>query len=106
MLEGASYNTSLAHLIEGELYFSPTKHTDDHLMAKWFAEMALRGLQAGSGCTVKAISLNPERTALDKARAVAIARGETPIDWAAEEMLERERADRVRTYTSLNSRAL
>ena len=105
MLEGASYNTSLAHLIEGELYFSPTKHTDDHLMAKWFAEMALRGLQAGSGSTVKAISLNPERTALDKARAVAIARGETPIDWAAEERLERERADRVRTYTSLNSRA-
>jgi len=103
-LETASYNPGLAQLIEGELYFSPTKHTDDHLMAKWFAEMALRGMQSG-GASVKAISLSPERTALDKARAVAVANGETPIDWAAEERLERERADRFRRHTSLNSRA-
>ena len=73
-------------------------------MAWWLAEMGLRSLMSG-GASVKAYSLNPERTALDKARAVAIARGETPIDWAAEERLERERADRVRAYTSLNSRA-
>lgn len=106
-MEGAAYDTDLAKLIEEALYFTPNraKHTGDRLMAWWFAEMGLRSIMSTGG-GVKAISLNPERTAIDKARAVAIARGETPIDWAAEERLERERADRVRTYTSLNSRAL
>ena len=105
-MEGAAYDNDVAKLIEEALYFTPNKakHTGDRLMAWWLAEMGLRSLMSG-GASVKAISLNPERTALDKARAVAIARGETPIDWAAEERLERERADRVRTYTSLNSRA-
>lgn len=106
MLEGATYNPSLAQLIEGELYFSPVKHTDDHLMAKWFAEMALRGLSASAGGGVKVVSLSPERAMFDKAAEVARAAGRTPIDWAAEERLEADRRAAARAYTRLNSRGL
>ena len=103
-LETASYDTDLARLIEGELYFSPTKHTDDYLMAKWFAEMALRSL-ATTGGGIMLNSLSPEsarQEKLEEARRAAGATGPT-IDWAAEERLERERAQRIATHARLNA---
>lgn len=104
-LEAASYDTDLAKLIEEALYFSPSKHTGDRLMAWWFCEMALRSLMTSAG-GIKVISLSPEGAQLARAKEEARAAGGPVIDWAAEERLERARAaDKARHY-SLNGRGL
>jgi hypothetical protein len=104
-LQGASYDADVAKLLEEKLFFTPTKHTGDRLMAEWFADRAAHTVMSGGG-GVKVISLSPERAALDKAASLAVAAGRAPIDWAAEERYENERRAAARTYTRLNSRGL